>query len=719
MKCIACLLGGVCLLAPLGAATAASPSDALASQIAEHVAEHVNTGPTTGPLPDVSEFGGLVSTSTWSEIWPNAAGADVSVSVTSGIWNNAIQTTLNKYGAVYLPKKDSPYYIDNPIILKSGQRLTAAPDAEIRLAPNASTCMVRNQNMISGQNGALPAQKTDSNIIVEGGIWTTLATSSTQFNGNGGGNSDRSNTIPGCHGVVAMNNVDGLVARNLTVRQSAAHGLQISDCSNFLVDGVTFDEHRRDGVHINGSANYAVIRNVAGDTYDDVVALNAWDWQNSAPAFGQIDHVLVDNVQGNPAGTGSDAIRLLPGHKNFSGGTTLECSISDCVLRNLSDIRTIKMYDQPNLELGRDVDHSDPIGNIRNVAFSNLVYTKPGTIQVDANVGSLSIDNVQLKYDINAPEHATSRLVSVGPMSMTYKFDPNNSATWVEVFSPDKDITVQGFHMTNVSAMIDNVKQSVSRPEARLISVASQKLNPTYPNTTPRGGTGKVKLINCLVSASLLNASFESGSGNSGPPDDWSFGGTYRACQENAALGGLATSATDAKVMQLNIGNNASVYAYQDLPTEYVQGNAYELTISLGMRNDIIGNRAYADSEDWVLSLNYADTGEEIARLAGTILNNSEHAGSLTDQTLFYTTNSEDVGHGIQIRILGSTEGKTGPGTSYLGLLSIDNVRIDAYVVPEQSTVSMLALAIVVGTVMGIRKKVPQRTLVVYNEAWD
>ena len=32
-------------------------------------------------------------------------------------------------------------------------------------------------------------------------------------------------------------------------------------------------------------------------------------------------------------------------------------------------------------------------------------------------------------------------------------------------------------------------------PEARLVKVSDQKLNPDYPRTTPRGGTGKAYWI--------------------------------------------------------------------------------------------------------------------------------------------------------------------------------------------------------------------------------
>lgn len=687
------LIAALVVFAWTTVAGAGSPSDDLAGQIKNQVYQFVNEGPSTGPSPSVAEFEQLVSTASWSEIWPSAGGGEATQAVTAGIWNNAIQATLDKYGTVYLPKTAAPYYIDNPIVLKSGQRLCADPDAEIRLRPGVNTCMVRNENIVSGQSGPPPAAKPDTGIIVEGGIWTTLATTPSQSNGNTRGRSDQQNSVPGSHGVILMSNVDGLVTRNLTIRQSMAHGIQVSNCNNFLVDGIAFDEQRRDGVHVNGSASYGIIRNISGDTYDDVVALNAWDWLNATPTFGQIDHVVVENIHGDPVGNSSDEIRLLPGNKTFADQSTLNSSIKDCVLRDLYDIRTVKMYDQPNLELGRNVDFSDPIGTIKNVYFDNLVYNRPGRFQVAANVEGVSVNNVQLNYDVNAPANSNAKLVEVGPMSMTFKFNGDPSS-WVEVFSPDRDITVSDFHLTNVTTQVGADRQPLSGAEARLVQVASQKLNPNYPNTTPRGGTGKVKLVGCLISASVANPSFETGVGNSALPTDWFYEGNVRACQEVATLGGLETTASGSHVLQLNAGDNASVYAYQDLPTDFAAGTAYTLTVALGMRNDHIGNADYADSMDWTLSFNYSDTGKELARLSGTILNDATHTGFLTDQTLRYIANAADASHGIQIRIFGSTVGKNSGGLAGCGLLSVDNVRLEGAAVPEPSSLMLLSAAL-------------------------
>jgi hypothetical protein len=172
------------------------------------------------------------------------------------------------------------------------------------------------------------------------------------------------------------------------------------------------------------------------------------------------------------------------------------------VFRDLHDIRTVKMYDQPNLELGRDQDFCDPIGTIQDVHFQNLVYHLAGIMQIAANVDGLFLDDVRLHFDLNDPKYRDFKLVEIGPMSQTIRVDPNQPSTWIELFSPDRDVTVRNFHLTHVA--VQSGDQCVPRPDAdfpppsadsRLVRVTDQKPNPDYPKTTPRGGTGKTILL--------------------------------------------------------------------------------------------------------------------------------------------------------------------------------------------------------------------------------
>ncbi|MFH1919011.1 MAG: hypothetical protein ABIP48_03870 [Planctomycetota bacterium] len=247
----------------------------------------------------LSDFQNLVRTETWTEKWPDAAGQMESRTVTAEVWTQAMQAALGVQETLHIPARAKPYYIDGPIVLKSGQKLTAHPKAEIRLKPGCSTCVVRNENIVGFADQPVPGDlKPDTDIVIEGGIWTTLATSRTEHNGNLRGGSSKQNPVHGTHGVILLHNVRRVTVRNITVRQSKPFAVHFGNARDFTVDGLTLDDHRRDGVHVNGPASHGVIRRVSGDSQDDPVPLTAWDWSNYAPSYGPIHDILIEDITG-------------------------------------------------------------------------------------------------------------------------------------------------------------------------------------------------------------------------------------------------------------------------------------------------------------------------------------------------------------------------------------------------------------------------------------
>jgi hypothetical protein len=364
---------------------------------------------------------------TWTESWPVASGAIESREVTSEIWNGAIQAALDKNNAAFLPKRDQPYYLDGPILLKSGQTLTAAPDAEIRLKPGCNTCMVRNENIVGFHDRPVPEDtKPDTDITIEGGIWTTLANGAKDANGNQRGFSSKKEPVPGTHGVILLQNVRGVTVRNITVRQGRAFAVHLGNIRDFTIDGVTLDRHGRDGVHVNGPASEGVIRNLHGDSHDDPVALNAWEWKGYAPSFGAIHHVTVEHVTGAPLEKkGTDSIRLLPGVKRFRDGSTLDCPVHDVTVRDITDIRGFNIIAQPNLEDAVGADASASIGVVRNLRFERLTFNRPGKIDLHADTDGLTVSDVKLHFPL-PPDY---RLLFIGPRSATYKTKANSTAS--------------------------------------------------------------------------------------------------------------------------------------------------------------------------------------------------------------------------------------------------------------------------------------------------
>ncbi len=461
--------------------------DKLAAEIIKHVeagTTKVIANATSHEAPSALEFQNLVTTGEWTEIWPDGEGKPVSRQVSGELWNAAIQAVLDQSGRVYLPKRDNPYYLDRPIVIKSDQTLIADPEAEIRLKPGSNTCMLRNEQVAGFLDRAVPIDLApDRDIFVQGGIWTTLSTLPRESNGNHRGQADAADSVPGCHGVILLQNVERVVVRELTVRQSRAFGVHIGTASDFLIENLKFEAHRRDGVHCDGPACYGVISGISGWTGDDPVSLLSWDWQQYSASFGPIHHILVENVSGAPRETASyDSIRLLPGVKEFPNGSTLDCPISDCVLRNLSDIREFKLYDQPNLER-RCEDRSATVGQLRNLYFEQIQFNHPGYFYLHADTTGLNIRDVDLNFPLSEDFH----LVEIGPLSATYKFGSEDPARWLEIFAPDRDCTVRDLKIRSVRAPESAEEISIDR----LVKVITQKPNTDYPNSTPRGGKGR------------------------------------------------------------------------------------------------------------------------------------------------------------------------------------------------------------------------------------
>jgi hypothetical protein len=426
-----------------------------------------------------------VRTDTWTEKWPDKTGQLQTMTVIAEVWTQAFQADLDTDDQLHIPAREKPYYLDGPLVLKSGQKLTADAKAEIRLKPGTNTCMVRNEHIVGFADKPVPEDtQPDTDITIEGGIWTTLNLDK-DANGNLRGHSAKKNPAPGTHGVILLHNARQVSVRNVTVRQSKPFAVHLGNIRDFTVDGITLDGHGRDGVHVDGPASDGIIRNVSGDSHDDPVSLTAWDWRQYSASFGPIHHLTIEHITGAPEDKRStDAIRLLPGVKRFSDGTTLDCPIHDITVRHITDIRDFKLYDQPNLEVGRTNDFSVSIGTLKNIVFENLTFHRPGSIQVHANTDGLTIRDANLLFALPADYH----LLELGPKSATYQGAPGTyPAKWTEIFSPDLDCTVRNVSMTGIRTR----DSQTELPIERVVRVIEQKPNPDYPQTTPKGGTGK------------------------------------------------------------------------------------------------------------------------------------------------------------------------------------------------------------------------------------
>ena len=436
----------------------------------------------TAPLDDLRP---LVVTGTWVERRPDASGDVVPVEVTGEIWTAAFQRRIDETKRLEIPARGDPYYLDGPLVLPSGTMLVAEPRAEIRLVPGTGTCLVRNEHVVGFGDRPVQADcQPDTDITIEGGVWTTLATAPGESNGNTRGHSSRQEPVPGCHGVILLHNVRRVTVRDVTIRESRPFGVHLGNVRDFTVDGVTLDRQGRDGVHVDGPASAGIIRRVHGDSRDDPVSLTAWDWRQYSATFGPISDIVVEEITGAPEDRpGTDAIRLLPGVKRFPDGALLDCPISNIVLRRITDIREFKLYDQPNLEVPAGTDQSERVGRLENIRFEQLLFRRPGTIEVHADTDGLVIEGVTLACDVPDTWH----LLAIGPKSQTYRPHETDPSTWREIFSPDRDCTVRNVRIAGVRlAGVDR-----DLPLDRLVTMIEQRPNADYPRTTPKGGTGR------------------------------------------------------------------------------------------------------------------------------------------------------------------------------------------------------------------------------------
>lgn len=111
----------------------------------------------------------------------------------------------------------------------------------------------------------------------------------------------------------------------------------------------------------------------------------------------------------------------------------------------------------------------------------------------NARCDGIVIRDVSLGFNPLPPNEAPYVMVQVGPLPQTHKPNPHDPNTWVEIFSPDKDCSVSNLCVKNVLSRQGTgagVHCESVDPHA-LVQAIAQKPNLDYPNTTPRGGTGR------------------------------------------------------------------------------------------------------------------------------------------------------------------------------------------------------------------------------------
>lgn len=408
-----------------------------------------------------------------------------------------IQEMLDTVKTLSIPDTGTPILLDRPLVMHSGCHLRVEGKQMFLQAPDSDYCLIRNEHVQDGANGATDPSMRDNNISVSGGYWHIRRGVRSY--------TDENMRFKGSLGAVIFCSVERISLSDMVIcdsplcgapgNGSCSYGIQLCDCRDFIVENIDFVDNHRDGVHVNGPATYGLIRHIRGEKMgDDTVALNAWDWCTSALTFGNIEHVVVEDTVccGNE-------FRLLPGQKIYPDGSRTDCDIRDIVLENVSGIYTFKLYEQPNIaNVGSTLnDVSGTVGTIENVSFRHVKFDVPtssglndlpvdGMFDVCSDLTGLYIEDICVPMAIGECLKKGMRLVSVGPLSATWKqYSPNDPAGWGEVFDPDAICHATEIYMENI--FFDGEK--ITDPE-KLVRTVRMKVNTDYPHTTPKGGTG-------------------------------------------------------------------------------------------------------------------------------------------------------------------------------------------------------------------------------------
>lgn len=396
------------------------------------------------------------------------------------IWTDALQAALDEHECIEIPAADMPYMIDGTVTIPSNRHIEAADGAVIRQAAGVRVLMLRNEHTQDGTHAPIAKENRDCNISINGGRWEESWTKRLGYRRSGMYDMDASHFF-GVSTCMLFNNMDHLTLTNMTFYHTAGFSVQMGDVADVHCEEIAFVECFADGIHVNGNVENLVTRSIHGQVGDDLVALNMFDWQNSSVNFGPMRTVLCENLEA-AAGKGYKAMRLQPAVYYYDDGSAVDCSLNDAVISNVSGIKTFKMYYQtPAYNVDTQKPEKGSVGSGDNIFFENLTIDldmpcdkfKPylesdpvtgsfAALEINANIGRLSLENVDLKLYDHFP---MSFLIAVGPKSV--RRGTGEQEGKIEVFDPYvgcevgvielKNITINGIKPDDITPYIHEI----------------------------------------------------------------------------------------------------------------------------------------------------------------------------------------------------------------------------------------------------------------------
>ena len=373
------------------------------------------------------------------------------------IWSEAFSFALKNYDKIIIPA--GKYYTDKSFVVPSNREIIADKNAEIILIKGIKSLLLRNENVIDGSDRPIPRTAVkDENISITGGIWGEENDERLGYGESGC--FDENNSMVGVSTCFLLSNVKNLILKNLTFRHTAGFAIQMGNISDFKVEDICFDGCFADGLHINGGTENGTVKNLYGHTEDDLIALNAYDWDNSSINFGKIENLVVDGVKCETGGNVHKSIRIQPGIYPYKNGEKEDCFIKNLTIKNVSGVACFKMYLQTpayttlpekNVGVGRmenvrfenvSADTSEPVDKQPNYLSGNTVTGNFATFEIGSNVKNLFFYNV--RTILNKAKYPNSYFMTVGPKTQYIEEKK------LELFDPYICCTAEGIRFENV-----------------------------------------------------------------------------------------------------------------------------------------------------------------------------------------------------------------------------------------------------------------------------
>lgn len=293
------------------------------------------------------------------------------------IWSVAFQKAIDENEIVFIPRAAEPYYADRTIIIPSNRIINADRDARIRQKDGVKVLMLRNANVSDGTHCPIDESKSDTDIMICGGIWEEYHTRRSGYGKSGMIDEERS--FYGVYTCMFFCNVNRLCLKNMVFRHTGGFSVQCGYIKNAVFDNIKFEECFADGLHINGNSENIVVKNISGQVGDDLVALNMYDWQDSSVSFGPGKNILCENLELSHDSR-YKAMRIEIGTYFFDNGESVDCSMDNLVVSGVRGIKTFKLYFQtPRYKLGESPEKGG-VGSCGKLFFENIDIDLDGPI---------------------------------------------------------------------------------------------------------------------------------------------------------------------------------------------------------------------------------------------------------------------------------------------------------------------------------------------------